>query len=250
MEGCIMDDFRTRTRLLLGDAAVERLAAAHVLVVGLGGVGGAAAEFIARAGVGRMTLVDGDAVESTNRNRQLAALASTLGRPKAEVMADRLRDINPEIRIEARVEFIRGEITDRLLEPGYDYAVDAIDSLAAKVEFIVKCVGRRQPLISSMGAGGRRDPGRIERADIAKTHGCALARAVRQRLRQHGVSRGVPVVFSPETVPASAVRESCDAAGNFRSAVGTISYLPVTFGAFCAAAVIDGLLAGLPPEKG
>lgn len=233
-----MSDFCTRTRLLLGEAAVERLAAAHVLVVGLGGVGGAAAEFLARAGVGRLTLVDGDVVEASNRNRQLPALVSTEGLPKAAVIAARLRDINPAIELVEIPRFLEGEAIGELLTGGsFDFVVDAIDSLGPKTELIAGCVARRLPLVSSMGSGGRRDPARIRLADLADTHCCALARAVRQQLRRRGIASGVRVVFSPEPVPPQAV-----ARGEHRSTVGTISYLPAAFGGFCAQAVIDSLL--------
>jgi len=239
-ESC--EERRKRTRLLVGDAGMERLRAAHVLVLGIGGVGAYAAEHLGRAGIGRLTLVDGDAVELSNCNRQLPALTSTLGRPKAEVMAERLREINPEAAVEPRVEFITPETVDGLLDAGFDYVVDAIDSLGPKVAFLLACRRRKIPLISSMGAGGKTDPAQIRIADISKTYGCALSRAVRTRLKERGVERGIKVVFSPEEVPKSAVEVVAAPDGKKRAYVGTISYMPAAFGGFCASVVLRGLL--------
>lgn len=241
--------FQMRTRVLLGDALVDRLAASHVLVLGVGGVGGAAAEMIARYGVGKMTLVDGDNVDQTNRNRQLPALISTVGRPKVEVVAERLRDINPAIDVICRNEFIRDEAIADLLATPYDCAVDAIDSLSPKAHFIAGCVERGVSLISSMGSGGRRNPGLVGLTDISKTHDCALARAVRQKLHRMGIRKGVRVVFSSEQVPVEAVRPSADADGNFRSMVGTVSYMPAVFGCHAAAGVLDELTKALMQEN-
>ena len=231
-----------RTRLLLGDD-LARLQNAHVLVLGVGGVGAYAAEQLGRAGIGTLTLVDGDDIEPSNCNRQLPALTSTLGLPKAEVMADRLKEINPAVKVLTRNEFIEGGKIPQLLDSGFDFMIDAIDSLTPKVEFLLEARRRKIPLVSSMGAGGRMDPSLITVADISKTHGCALARAVRSRLREHGVSRGLKVVFSPEPVPKSAIESTVDSRGKFRSAVGTISYLPAIFGCICASVVIRGLLS-------
>ncbi len=235
--------FQSRTRLLLGEEAVRRLAAAHVLILGLGGVGGAAAEMLCRAGIGRLTLVDGDRVDTTNRNRQLAALTSTIGRPKTEVLAERLRDIHPGVQLELHSEFIRPENVNELLSTPFDHVVDAIDQLAAKVAFIAACRKRGIPLISSMGSGGRMDPEQIRRADLAQTHHCALARVVRRNLRELGITEGVEVIFSPEPVPATAVHRTAEPDGRMHATVGTISYLPNVFGCHCAAAVIDHLLS-------
>jgi len=238
-----------RTRLLVGDAGIERLRNAHVLVLGVGGVGAYAAEHLARAGIGRLTLVDGDAVELSNCNRQLPALSSTLGRPKAEVMAERLREINPELTVEARVEFIGPEDVGALLDAGFDYVVDAIDSLAAKVAFLLECRRRKIPLVSSMGAGGKTDPEQIRVADISKSYGCALARAVRARLKERGVERGVKVVFSPEAVAKSAIQTVTAPDGKKRAYVGTVSYMPAAFGGFCASVVLRNLLRAITPPR-
>lgn len=231
-----------RTQLLLGDK-FYRLRQARILVLGVGGVGAYAAEQLARAGVGTLLLADGDNVEPSNCNRQLPALSSTIGQPKVEVMAQRLREINPELNVEVRNEFIQGEKIPELLSTPFDYAIDAIDSLTPKVEFLLEAGRRKVPLISSMGAGGKMDPSQIMIADISKTYGCALARAVRARLREHGVTKGVKVVFSPEAVPKSAIESCSNSQGKFRSTVGTISYLPAIFGCFCASAAIRDLLA-------
>ncbi len=230
-----------RTRLLLGKEKLERFRRAHVLVLGVGGVGAYAAEQLARAGIGTLTLVDGDRFELTNCNRQLPALTSTLGRPKAEVVAERMREINPAGNYFPRVEFLLGDGIDRLLETRFDFAVDAIDSLTPKVEFLLGCLRRNIPVVSSMGSGGKVDPSLIQVADISKTHGCALARAVRTRLRAAGVTRGIRTVFSPEAVPPEAVLAWKDEAGHHHSTVGTVSYLPAIFGCVCASVVLRAL---------
>lgn len=239
------DEYRERqqrTRLLVGDGGLERLRNAHVLVLGVGGVGAYAAEQLARAGIGRLTLIDGDCVEPSNCNRQLPALSSTLGQPKALVMAERLRQVNPGLDVQSRIEFIRESDVPELLAGDFDYAVDAIDSPGPKIAFLLECRRRKLPLISSMGAGGKTDPAQIRIDDISRTYGCALARAVRSRLREHRISRGIKVVFSPEAVPKSAVESGLSPEGKQRSTVGTISYMPACFGCFCAGAVLRGLL--------
>lgn len=237
------NDWTTRTALLLGTEGMRRLAASHVLVVGLGGVGAYAAEEIARAGVGRMTLVDADVVSLSNLNRQLPALHSTLGKPKAEVMAARLRDINPDLEIEVRNCFVRDEETEALLDAAhYDFVVDAIDTLSPKTFLIYHALQRHLPIISSMGAGAKVDPSRIRIADISKTTGCALARAVRKRLRGMGISSGLPVVFSTEPANPQAILEVEDEACK-RTTTGTVSYMPALFGCYLASYVIRHLSA-------
>ena len=237
------NDWTTRTALLLGTEGMRRLAASHVLVVGLGGVGAYAAEEIARAGVGRMTLVDADVVSLSNLNRQLPALHSTLGKPKAEVMAARLRDINPDLEIEVRNCFVRDEETEALLDAAhYDFVVDAIDTLSPKTFLIYHALQRHLPIISSMGAGAKVDPSRIRIADISKTTDCALARAVRKRLKGMGISRGLPVVFSTEPANPQAILEVEDEACK-RTTTGTVSYMPALFGCYLASYVIRHLSA-------
>lgn len=237
------NDWTTRTALLLGTEGMRRLAASHVLVVGLGGVGAYAAEEIARAGVGRMTLVDADVVSLSNLNRQLPALHSTLGKPKAEVMAARLRDINPGLEIEVRNCFVRDEETEALLGAAhYDFVVDAIDTLSPKTFLIYHALQRHLPIISSMGAGAKVDPSRIRIADISKTTDCALARAVRKRLKGMGIRSGLPVVFSTEPANPQAILEVEDEACK-RTTTGTVSYMPALFGCYLASYVIRHLSA-------
>ena len=239
-----MDNWLERTELLLGREKLGRLRSAHVLVVGLGGVGAYAAEMVARAGVGKMTIADADAVNTTNINRQLVALHSTVGRQKADVLAERLRDINPEIDLTVVNRYIRDEETYRLLDAArYDYAVDAIDTLSPKLALIAAALERRLPLVSSMGAGAKTDPTRIEIADIAKTHHCPLAHMLRKRLHKIGIRSGFRAVFSPEPIREGAMI-LCEEQ-NKKSNVGTISYIPAAFGIACASVVIRGLIGEL-----
>ncbi|MBR2193999.1 MAG: tRNA threonylcarbamoyladenosine dehydratase [Salinivirgaceae bacterium] len=229
-----------RTELLLGSEKLELLRQKHVLVVGLGGVGAYAAEMIARAGVGRMTIVDGDTVSNSNINRQLPALHSQIGKPKTEVMAARLRDINPDIDLTVVSEFIRDERMVQLLENKYDYVVDAIDTLSPKVFLIYHSIQRGLPIISSMGSGGKTDPTKLQIADISKTFNCKLARSIRKRLHRKGIDKGLTVVFSTELTDKAAVVE-VDDEENKKSTVGTISYMPALFGIYCASKVIRDL---------
>lgn len=231
-----------RTELLLGSEKLGQLTNAHVLVVGLGGVGAYAAEQLCRAGIGKMTIVDGDVVEESNRNRQLPALISTKGKAKAEVLAARFRDINPEIQLTVINEFIRDEKTIELLSSQhYDYVVDAIDTLSPKVFLIYHAKQLGLNVISSMGAGGKMDPSKIQLSDISKSHSCGLARMVRKRLSRLGIKKGVKVVFSPEEIDDDSIR--LEESQNKKSTVGTISYMPPLFGCFIASAVIRDLTA-------
>ncbi|MDE5578763.1 MAG: tRNA threonylcarbamoyladenosine dehydratase [Alistipes sp.] len=239
------DNWMERTALLLGDEKLAMLRRAHVLVVGLGGVGAYAAEMIARAGVGRMTIADADTVSPTNINRQLVALHSTLGRPKAEVLAERLRDIDPELELTVLNRFIRDEETYSLLDAAkYDYVVDAIDTLSPKLALILAALDRGLPLVSSMGAGAKTDPTQLEIADISRTHHCPLAHMLRKRLHKAGVRSGFRAVFSPEPMREGAMI-LCEEQ-NKKSNVGTISYIPALFGIGCASVVIRGLIGELP----
>ena len=236
-----MDNWLERTELLLGEEKLGRLRRAHVLVVGLGGVGAYAAEMIARAGVGRMTVADADTVNGTNINRQLVALHSTVGRPKAEVLAERLRDINPEIDLSVVNRYIRDEETYALLDAArYDYVVDAIDTLSPKLALIAAALERRLPLVSSMGAGAKTDPTRMEIADIGRTHHCPLAHMLRKRLHKLGIRTGFRAVFSAEPAREGAMI-LCEEQ-NKKSNVGTISDLPALFGIGCASVVVRDLL--------
>ncbi len=234
-------NWNTRTELLLGADRMERLAHSHVLVVGLGGVGAYAAEQICRAGIGRMTIVDADVVNESNINRQLPALYSTLGMPKAEVVARRLLDINPKLKLTVLNEFLRDERTEEILsEATYDFIVDAIDSLSPKVYLLFHAYNRKIPIVSSMGAGAKIDPSQVRIADISKTSNCALAKAVRKRLRGMGISKGIPAVFSTEMANPDAIieidNEQCK-----RSTAGTVSYMPAIFGCYLASYVINQL---------
>ena len=238
------DTWLERTELLLGNEKLERLRQAHVLVVGLGGVGAYAAEMIARAGVGRMTLADADTVGETNINRQLLALHSTIGRPKAEVLAERLRDINPAIELTVVNQYIKDEATYTLLDAAqYDYVVDCIDTLSPKLALIVAALERKMPLVSSMGAGAKMDPTQLEIKDISKTHHGPLAHMLRKRLHKVGVYRGFKAVFSPEPIREGSMILAEEQ--NKKSQVGTISYIPALFGIGCASVVIRGLIGEL-----
>ncbi len=235
-------DWRERTELLLGKEKLEKLKNSHVLVVGLGGVGAYAAEQICRAGVGNMTIVDGDIVEPSNRNRQLPALVSTTGKPKAEVLKQRFLDINPELNLTVRNDFIRDEkIAGLLSSQPFDYVVDAIDTLSPKVYLVYHSVQRGLKVVSSMGAGGKSDPSKIQIADISKSHTCRLAKAMRKRLSRLGISKGVKVVFSSEVADSDAIR--LEDSQNKKSTVGTISYMPPIFGCFISSIVIRDLIS-------
>lgn len=230
-----------RTALLLGDEKLETLRQANVLVVGLGGVGAYAAEMIARSGVGRMTIADADTVSATNINRQLIALHSTIGKQKAGLMAERLRDINPEIELTIVNRFIKDDETDALLDSQkFDYVVDAIDTLSPKLALIKGCLDRNIPLVSSMGAGAKTDPTKMDICDIAKTHHCPLAHMLRKRLHKIGIRSGFKAVYSPEPVREGAMI-LCEEQ-NKKSNTGTISYIPALFGIGCASVVIRGLI--------
>lgn len=230
-----MEDRWARTRLLLGEDALHRLAQARVMVVGLGGVGSYAAEALARAGIGNLVLVDHDRVVMSNINRQLVALTSTLGQPKAEVMAKRVKDINPECNVEACAIRCSRETVNDLLKRDLDYVVDAIDSVPDKVCLIKECFFASIPIISSMGAGNRIDPTKFTVADISETHTCPLARRVRHELRRVNIYEGVRVVYSQAKPVLAATK----------SPVGSISFVPSTAGLLLAATVIKDLLTGI-----
>ncbi len=231
-----------RTRILVGDAGVARLRDARVLLAGLGGVGSFAAEALARAGVGRLSLADHDRVAPSNLNRQLVALGSTLGRPKVEVMGERVRDINPACDLVLLDRFLPADEMADLVAEGFDHVVDAIDSLNSKVALIAACVEAGVPIASSMGAGGRLDPTRIRAGDLMDSRGCPLARNVRQRLRRRGVERGVCAVWSEEP-PHRPLPPEPTGRGRPRAVNGTVSYLPALFGLTLAGLAIQRLLA-------
>ena len=237
----MMEDWRQRTRLLLGEEKMERLRQAHVLVVGLGGVGAYAAEMIWRAGVGRMTIVDADTVQPTNINRQLPALHSTMGREKAEVLAARFKDINPEVQLTGLPVFLKDDnISEQLDAACYDFVVDAIDTLAPKCYLIAETLKRHIKIVSSMGAGAKSDITQIRFADIWDTYHCGLSKAVRKRLQKLGIKRKLPVVFSTEQADPKAVLLTEDEQ-NKKSTCGTVSYMPAVFGCYLAEYVIKRL---------
>ena len=234
-------EWLSRTEMLLGPDALEKLKGSHVLVAGLGGVGSWAAEMICRAGVGAMTIIDGDVVTAANRNRQLPALTSTTGRRKAEVMGERLLDINPDLRLRIIPEFIRDQrMTDILEEEKYDFVVDAIDTLSPKVFLVYHSLRLNLRIVSSMGAGGKFDPTAIRVADISETNFCSLARMLRKKLHKLGVHEGFTAVYSPEVVDKALIVRGSDES-NKASSVGTMSYMPAAFGIVCASVVIREL---------
>lgn len=232
----------SRTELIIGREGLKKLAKKHVLVVGLGGVGSFAAEFIGRSGIGEMTIVDGDVVDITNVNRQLVATQRNLGQSKAEWMEERLLAINPNMKVRAIQEFLYPEaMTNLLIENRYDYIVDCIDSLTPKLNLIVGALQQGFPLVSSMGAGGKIDPTQIRVVDISKTYECKLAMYVRKNLKSRGIKTGFKAVFSTEKI----LKESLiltDGSNFKKSAYGTMSFLPAAFGCASASTVINELL--------
>jgi len=248
----------SRTELLIGTAGLEFLRSSSVAVIGLGGVGAYAAEALCRAGIGRLALIDFDDICLTNINRQLHAMDGTVGRAKAQVMAERLSLINPAAEIVPYKDFYAAENSDYLLSPGYDYVVDAIDHFTSKLHLIASCRQRQLAIISSMGAAAKLDPGKIQVADISATYGCRMARSMRKLLRKQGIDSGVKVVFSTEEYREPLLKDagckgdcicpnkdeqhfSCE---HRRVILGSISYLPGIFGLTMAGVVVNDLLAG------
>jgi tRNA A37 threonylcarbamoyladenosine dehydratase len=229
----------TRTKLLIGQEGLDALARTSVIIFGLGGVGSYVAEALARAGVGRFRLVDYDVVDISNINRQIIALDSTVGKPKAKVLAARLREINPDAALEPRVEFYTIEKGEELLSGGFDWVVDAIDTTTGKLDVISRCLANGQQVISSMGAGNKLDASKLRVDDISRTSICPLARIVRKELGKRGIRRGVSVVWSPECplVP----REQLTHASR-RQLPGSISYVPATAGLLIASHVVNKIL--------
>ncbi|HEX5742432.1 MAG TPA: tRNA threonylcarbamoyladenosine dehydratase [Flavobacteriaceae bacterium] len=230
-----------RTELLIKKEGLEHLKKAHILIVGMGGVGSFAAEFIARAGAGAMTIVDGDVVDITNKNRQLPALTSTIGKPKVEVMAARLMDINPDLKLTVVNEFISPERAFEIVDNSFDYVVDCIDSITPKVNLILACKRKRVKIVSSMGAGGKMNPALVKVSDIHNTRDCFLAKSVRKRLAKEGIQKGVKVVFSSE-IPNEESLQLVENQDYKKSYYGTISYMPALFGMYAASVVINFLI--------
>jgi len=233
-------DWLSRTELLIGKKSLEKLNKSHVLVVGLGGVGGIAAEMICRAGVGTMTIVDGDVFNTTNRNRQIGALVSTENKAKVMVVAEKLMDINPNLKLNIKDCYQKGEDMPLLLDFPFDFVVDAIDTLTPKVYLLYHCVKKELKVVSSMGSGGKLNPTMIKIEDIAKTNHCDFAYDIRKRLHKLDVYTGITAVYSPEPVSKESKITINDEL-NKKSRVGTISYMPAMFGCYCAYVVINQL---------
>ena len=235
------EDWKERTRMMAGEDGLKRLEEARVAVIGVGGVGGYAAEMIVRAGAGHLLILDSDEVSVTNKNRQILALDSTIGMPKCDVLRERLLDINPELDLTVIKEYLDVDTVASVLS-GHriDFLVDAIDTLSPKMALIKYCMDSHIPLVSSMGAGAKFDATKVRLTDISKSFNCPLAFVVRKRLRRMGIRKGFKVVFSEELPVKSAIVE-CDGR-NKKSTVGTVSYMPAVFGCICAQAAITYLL--------
>ena len=236
-----MENWKDRTALLLGHKKLKKLEESHVLIVGLGGVGAYAAEQIARAGIGELTIVDSDKINPSNINRQLIALNSSINKNKTSLMQERLLDINPQLKLHVINEFVDESNVQDIVKSSFDYVVDAIDTLTPKVDLITHCFKNNIPLISSMGAGGRLDPSKVQIADISETHNDNLARMIRKRLHKKAIYQGIKVVFSSEKADPNAILLT-EGERNKKTTVGTISYMPAIFGNFISSVVIRGLL--------
>ncbi len=234
--------WQERTALLLNKKKLNKLKHAHVLVVGLGGVGSFAAEFLARSGVGNITIADGDNIDLTNINRQLPALHSTIGQQKTTVMAQRLKDINPEINLKVIDRFLQPEEFEPLLaQQSFNYIIDAIDSVSPKIYLILAAKRHKIKIVSAMGAGGKTDPSKVTVKDISKTRDDFLARVIRKRLRKKGLQKGVKCVYSTELQNPDALQMTENTEFK-KSHYGTISYMPAIFGLYAAATVINYLI--------
>jgi tRNA A37 threonylcarbamoyladenosine dehydratase len=235
-----MAKWQERAELLFKTEGLNNLKNAKVLVVGLGGVGSFAAEFLARAGVGNLTIVDGDVVDITNINRQLPALHSTVGMPKVHVVGDRLMDINPELNLTRVEEFLSPERSLEIVTPDFDYVLDCIDSVTPKLNLIAACKRKRVKVISSMGAGGKMDASKVKVANIKNTAHCHLAKTIRKRLKKMHIDK-LKVVYSSEIQDSSSLKMT-DGTNYKRSFYGTNSYMPCLFGLYAAETVIRYLL--------
>jgi len=233
--------WQERAELLFKEEGLQKLKNANVLVVGLGGVGSFAAEFIARAGVGNMTIVDGDTVDITNINRQLPALHSTVGKAKVEIVGDRLMDINPALNLTRVQEFLTPERAAEIVTADFDYVLDCIDSITPKLNLIVAAKKAKVKVISNMGAGGKMLASKVLVKDISKTDVCPLAKVIRKRLKKMGVTKGVKAVFSTEKPDESSLKMT-DGTNFKKSFFGTNSWMPGLFGLHSAETVINHLL--------
>jgi len=236
-----MAKWKERAVLLFKEEGIHKLEQANILVVGLGGVGSFAAEFLARAGVGKMTIVDGDVVDITNINRQLPALHSTVGEPKVKIVGDRLLDINPELQLTRLEEFLSPERAYELVSTDFDYVLDCIDSVTPKLKLIIACKQKKVKIISNMGAGGKFEASKVEVKDISKTAYCPLAKNIRKRLKMEGISKGVKVVYSHERPDYSSIKTT-DGSNFKKSFYGTNSWMPALFGLHAAETVVKHLI--------
>lgn len=237
----MMNNWQERTELLLGTDKMDHIRKAHVLVVGLGGVGAYAAEMVCRAGVGKMTIVDADIVQPSNINRQLAALHSTMGQEKARILENRYKDINPELELTVLCDYLKDENIPALLDSArFDFIIDAIDTISPKCFLIYEAMKRRIRIVSSMGAGAKSDITQVRFSDLWDTYHCGLSKAVRKRLQKMGMKRKLPVVFSTEQADPKAVLLT-DNERNKKSTCGTVSYMPAVFGCYLAEYVIKRL---------
>jgi tRNA A37 threonylcarbamoyladenosine dehydratase len=235
-------DWQNRTKLLIGDEGINKLAKSHILVLGLGGVGSFAAELLVRAGIGKITIVDSDSYNFSNINRQIGALRSTIGMLKVDVMEKRLKDINPDIELYKYNVYLKDEaILKILMASSYDYVLDAIDTISPKVYCIYNSIKLGYKVISSMGCGGKFDPSLIRIADISETYECKLAYIIRKKLHALGIYRGFKAVFSIEKVSRDKIYMVHNVR-NKKSIVGTISYMPSIFGAFAVSEIIRNIL--------
>jgi len=235
-----MAKWQERAALLFKKEGLENLKNANVLVVGVGGVGSFAAEFLARAGVGSLTIVDGDVVDITNINRQLPALHSTVGKTKIDVVGDRLMDINPELILTTVQEFLSPERAFEIVEEKYDYVLDCIDSVTPKLNLIIGAKRKRVKIISSMGAGGKMEAAKVKVADITNTVNCMFAKTIRRRLKEYKIDK-LKVVFSSEIQDESSLKMT-DGSNYKKSFYGTNSYMPGLFGLYMAETVIRYLI--------
>lgn len=233
--------WQERAELLFKPEGLAKLKNANVLIVGMGGVGSFAAEFVARAGVGKMTIVDGDVVDITNINRQLPALHTTVGMPKVQLMGERLKDINPELDLTIIQEFLSPERATEIVTNDYDYVMDCIDSVTPKLNLIIAAKRKKVKIISNMGAGGKFEASKVCVKDISKTEYCPLAKNVRKRLKAEGISKGVKVVYSHERPDYSSVKIT-DGSNFKKSFYGTNSWMPALFGLHAAEKVVTDLL--------
>lgn len=232
------ENWLERTELLIGKEAITKLQKAHILVVGLGGVGSYAAETMVRSGIGKITIVDGDEVDATNKNRQLQALSSTVGQSKAHLLKERFLDINPKLEVTVIDEFMNPDpMKEMIQEQKFDYVLDCIDSVSPKLSLIQTVRRLEIPLISAMGAGGKLDPTKIKIADIKKTKECKFAQKVKWRLKERGVRDGVLVVYSEEIQLKESLHLT-DGKNYKKSFYGTIAYMPAMFGMTMAYEVI------------